>query len=336
MWPDCSNRRSTPASRPGDIAVRPTSWSIVAGSPPSAASVAVSSASKVGASAGCQCSPARPATELDQEIARIEEYLRTVLDQCVAPGRGAVAARARQCEHGAAVVVRVLGGDGRAAGRRRLDDDAHVAQRGDDAVPHRELRRVRLDAVRVLAHDEAVRAHGGVQRAVAARIRDVEPGRDDTDRVSAARERALVRGAVDAEREPADDGDAGAAEERADLARIGEPVRRRGAGTDDRDARRARTLRARTLRRTARVAAPGSPRGSAQSSSPSIQTCVPRRCNSARVASGRRGARPHDREVVARGRERPARPPRRARRRSRRARPPARRTARTSGASARA
>ena len=83
---------------------------------------------------------------------------------------------------------------------------------------------MRLDAVRVLAHDDAVLPHVGVQRLVAARVGHVEAGRDDADGAPATGERSFVRGAVDAEREPADDGDPRGREVPADLARVGEPV----------------------------------------------------------------------------------------------------------------
>ena len=72
---------------------------------------------------------------------------------------------------------------------------------------------------------------------MAARVHDVEPGRDDADHRAAGVERALVRGAVDPDREPAHHRDPGAGERGAELAGVGEPVRGRGAGADDRDPR---------------------------------------------------------------------------------------------------
>ena len=101
-----------------------------------------------------------------------------------------------------------------------------------------EAPRQRLGAVAVLADDEALLAHARVEALVAARVDDVEAGRDDADRQSARVERSGVGGAVDADREPADHGDAGAGAERGDLARVGDAHRRRGASADDRDPRR--------------------------------------------------------------------------------------------------
>ena len=71
-----------------------------------------------------------------------------------------------------------------------------------------------------------------------ARVHDVEAGRDDTDHEPAGVERAHVRGGVDPDREPAHDGDAGAGEEPAELARVGQPVRCRRTRPDDCDAAR--------------------------------------------------------------------------------------------------
>ena len=68
-------------------------------------------------------------------------------------------------------------------------------------------------------------------------------------RVDASFERAFMGGAVDADREPADDGDACTGEQRADLPCIGEPVRCRRASPDDRDSRVIEDVGAVTLGR---------------------------------------------------------------------------------------
>ena len=173
--------------------------------------------------------------QLDQDVARIEQDLRAVLDERVASDGGVVAARAGQREHRAAVPVGVVGRDRRAADGLRFDDHAHVAQRRDDPVAHGELRGVGLHPVRVLAHDHAVLADARVQRVVPPRVGDVEAGRNHADDRATRRERAFVRGAVDADREPAHHGHSGVGEVRRDLARIGEAVWRRAACADHRD-----------------------------------------------------------------------------------------------------
>ena len=85
--------------------------------------------------------------------------------------------------------------------------------------------------------EQPVLAHPLVERAVAPRVDDVETGGDDADDRAARVERAFVRRAVDADREPAHHDDPGAGERGAELARVGQAVRRRGAGADHRDAR---------------------------------------------------------------------------------------------------
>ena len=87
----------------------------------------------------------------------------------VAPGSGIR-------HHRAAVFERVVGGDARTALQRRLDDDHHLREPGDDPVAHRERVPARLHAVAELAHEQARRPHPVEQHAVAARVHDVEPG----------------------------------------------------------------------------------------------------------------------------------------------------------------
>ena len=82
---------------------------------------------------------------------------------------------------------------------------------------------------------------------MAAGVDDVEPGPEDTDRGPAGVERAGVRGAVDADREPAHHGHTRVREHRAELGRVGEAVWCRRAGADDRDPGPVERVRARTL-----------------------------------------------------------------------------------------
>src|SRR5467141_1475685 len=96
-----------------------------------------------------------------------------------------------------------------------------VRQRRDDAIPDREPFASRLHAVSVLTDDQTLLTNSRVQRAMTARIHDVEAGRDDTDDEAAGVECADVGRGVDPDRESAHDGDARAGQEPAELARVG-------------------------------------------------------------------------------------------------------------------
>ncbi len=68
-----------------------------------------------------------------------------------------------------------------------------------------------------------------------ARVDDVEPGAEHADHRAAGVERALVRGGVDPDGEPAHHGEPRPGERGAELVGVGEPVGRRRPGADDRD-----------------------------------------------------------------------------------------------------
>ena len=74
-----------------------------AASPPKAASTRWSSGSAAGSGGARQNAPARPAAQHDEEIAGVEKQLRPVGDELVASRCSRIPARARQCEHVAAV-----------------------------------------------------------------------------------------------------------------------------------------------------------------------------------------------------------------------------------------
>ena len=121
----------------------------------------------------------------------------------------------------------------------------------------------RRRAERVFADEQAVRGDAVRQLEVALRIDAVEPGADHRDGASPAPrlERALVRRAVDAERQARDDGEAARRSDGAAKARaFSSALRRRVAAADDGQRRRAE-------QRRRRPAAYSSSGGSAVSSS---------------------------------------------------------------------
>ena len=77
----------------------------------------------------------------------------------------------------------------------------------------------------------------GEQRAMSARVHDVEAGGDDPDDAPAGVERTLVHGAVDADGQPAHHGHAGARQGGAEVAGVVETVGRCRARADHRHAR---------------------------------------------------------------------------------------------------
>ncbi len=137
----------------------------------------------------------------------------------------------------ASFLEREVGRDQGAAPLARLDDDGRGAEPGDDAIARREAPGRRLDAGRVLGDDEPGRRDLTRQLAVRRRIVAVDPAAEHRDRRAGGLERAAVRLGVDATGEPTDDdqpcGGELAPEAASDLA----PVRRAGAGPDDRHSR---------------------------------------------------------------------------------------------------
>ena len=124
-----------------------------------------------------------------------------------------------------------------------IDD---VGERGDDAVAHREAPAA---AACTPKPDSLTSSPARRTRSNSAPWRrgytTSRPVADHADDRAAGVERALVRGGVDADRQPAHHGDAGAGEQRAELAGVGEPVRRGRPGADDRDPRPVEARRAR-------------------------------------------------------------------------------------------
>ena len=82
----------------------------------------------------------------------------------------------------------------------------------------------RFSARRKLRHERAALANARGERRVPARIHDVEPAAAHGDRGAVRAQRAFVARRVDAEREPAGDGEAGAREERGEIPRGARPL----------------------------------------------------------------------------------------------------------------
>ena len=111
---------------------------------------------------------------------------------------------ARHGEDLAALLEREVGSDQRAASLARLDDDRRLGEAGDDAVAGREAPRRRLDAGRVLGHDQTTLGDARRELGMGGGVVAVDAAAEDGDRQTAGVERAAVGIAVDASREAAD------------------------------------------------------------------------------------------------------------------------------------
>ena len=196
------------------------------------------------------------------------ERRRAVPEQPVRADRERGRDLARHREHLAAFLEREVGGDQRAAPLARLDDDRRLREAGDDAVPGGKAPRRRLDAGRVLRHDQAALRDPGGELGVRGGVVAVDAAAEDGDGQPSGVERAPVRVAVDAAREAADDDEPGGGELAAEHPRDVGAVGGAAAGADDRRPRddrasRARPARGRTgppARRRSRPAPAGSSR----------------------------------------------------------------------------
>ena len=92
--------------------------------------------------------------EAREDVVGAGERRRAELEQCVRARGERRRDLARHREHLASLLEREVGGDQRAAALARLDDDRRRSEARDDAVARGESPRRRLDAGRVLRHDQ--------------------------------------------------------------------------------------------------------------------------------------------------------------------------------------
>jgi hypothetical protein len=109
--------------------------------------------------------------------------------------------------------------------------------------PGRETPRRRVDARRVLGDDEGRRGDPAREDGVHSGVVPVDPAAEHGDRVPARLERAPMGVPVDPARESAHDDDPGGSQLTTEHARYLRPVRRAGAGADDRHRRHGKQVR---------------------------------------------------------------------------------------------
>ena len=162
--------------------------------------------------------------------------------------------RARHRHHGDAAIGCRLRRDEARRRFTRLDDDEHLAERGDDAIAEREVEIARA-VIRVATPTAATRVSADPlpDVGVLLGIRDVEAVADDADRMAAAGPDPAVSGTVDAARQARHDRQPGCGERLAKLECRRPSGSRRVASADDRDTDRAPARRGRP-RRTSRPA----------------------------------------------------------------------------------
>ncbi len=153
--------------------------------------------------------PARAEAELVEHVLRRFDELRAFADQLVAALRERRMDRARDREHFAALLARPPRRDQRSRRQRRLDDQHAAGKAADQPVAPRKVFLARRRARQELRHDPAASRDAPREIAVARRIDAIGPRADDGERRGFRRERALVRGGVDAERESRHDRQAG-------------------------------------------------------------------------------------------------------------------------------
>ena len=138
-------------------------------------------------------------------------------------------------KHVASCVGGNAGRDQRARAHRRFDHQHAACKPRDDAVATWEVVRDRRSAQRELGNHDAFGANPMRQRAIAGRIDRVDPGADHRDRagVTVRIKCATMRSRVDAEREPADDGQSGPRQCSGEGFCVGDTLLRGVAATDD-------------------------------------------------------------------------------------------------------
>ena len=230
----------------------------------------------------------RPA-EFFYDIVRTLHNLCPIADEGVCTQVSPAQHVARHGHHLPALFEGARGGNQRAGLFIRLDHDNRSRQATDEAIAHREVKRERWRAGRILA-DHQTRARDLVgERRVFMRIDTIDAGAEDGDRSARADRAAMGRG-IDAARQTADDGDAQRRQVGAQPRRGLERHRCRGARPDDGDRRRAQRVQGSAIPEHGRHIRDGQQGGR----EPRV---VPRKHVDPRGVCGR----PHDSRAVAQG-----------------------------------
>ena len=145
-------------------------------------------------------------TEGEQHVGGVGDRRRTVADQLVGPGSGAVVDRPGHGHHLDRPLQRLSGGRQRSTPLAALDHHEQLAEGGEDAVALREPEPLRFGARRPLGQQQPVARHGVPEIGVDPRVRRVETVGDDADdRVRSGAQRSTVGGAVDPLGQPGHD-----------------------------------------------------------------------------------------------------------------------------------
>ena len=137
---------------------------------------------------------------------------------------------------------RLAGGDQRSGFHGRLDHQATLRQSRDDAVALREIGRHRGRADKVLADQQSAARDMAGQVRMFQRVHLVRPGAEDCDRAARRVQRGLVRGAVDALRQPRDHAEPCFSQAGGEVPRVLIALRTRTSTADDRHAALAEQL----------------------------------------------------------------------------------------------
>ena len=178
-------------------------------------------------------------SKLSENVARRFYNGRAIAQQGMGTAVPAAKHIAGYGQHVASLLERTARGDERAALLSRFDDDDGSSQAADDAVAEGEEPAPRPCARHQLGRDAAAHLYLSSERRVLGRVDDIDSRSEDADRASAGLERSAVRGRIDTPSQAADDSQPGGREIAGQLLRHIERVRRRAAGADNRNRRRA-------------------------------------------------------------------------------------------------
>jgi hypothetical protein len=189
-------------------------------------------------------------TKTGEKGAEFREYVLCVLDELGALADETVTAtrqravdRAGNRKHLASLLGREPRGDERSARQRCLDDERPHREPADDAIAAREVLGERWHAGRKLGDERAVRGDLARERCVFAGIDAIGATALHRDRAASASERTAMARGVDAEREPAGDGEPCAREMLGELRGRVAADRGRVARADHRELRQAEYAR---------------------------------------------------------------------------------------------